>query len=706
MAKVTWFWESDDGSEFKPFSAAYSRMVEAAYAKDPKQTWPCKMRGNDYAFDFAKMVQTNTETGSKRRIRREGGAAAAAAAAPAAAAAASSSKPGYWEWQDDSLAWKKFDAPVAALLEEKHSAGATEVKTKVRGWDYHFDFTAMTQKNLGTGTERNIRRTAGPAPKAPAAAAAAAKSAAAAAAAKKRKAEEECAGAPAAKSAVSPAAGKSSAEKIVKKGRGVVDKYSGLVDKGHILEEGKDVWMCTLNQTNLGENNNKFYIIQVIEDDKTGKWWTWNRWGRVGAVGMSKLQEFGDKESAKADFRKKFRDKTKNDWSARESFVKHSGKYQLMDIDYGEDKGAAGAAAAAAAAGGKIPDCTLPPRVRAVMELIADTKGMTDLMKELDIDVKKMPLGNISKKQVKEAFLQLKKIETELAKPKPNHTTLLEASSQFYTLIPHDVGYSKLSAISTKAQLEKKMEMLDVMADLEIAARVLGEAAKMKEHPLDAAYSKLNTKLKPLPKGAVWDAINQMVKTTHGKTHNSYSLSVTDIFEVERPGEAARYAKFAHNHNRALLWHGSRVTNWMGILSQGLRIAPPEAPVTGYMFGKGVYFADCVSKSANYCHCGHGKDTGFLMLSEVALGDMHELYGAKKLDKAPGSTLSAKGMGKFAPTKFDHTPAHDHGTHWPLGPMGDAPLTSPSTLLYNEYIVYDVSQIRSRYLVKVQFHFK
>lgn len=31
---------------------------------------------------------------------------------------------------------------------------------------------------------------------------------------------------------------------------------------------------------------------------------------------------------------------------------------------------------------------------------------------------------------------------------------------------------------------------------------------------------------------------------------------------------------------------GSRLTNFMGILSQGLRIAPPEAPATGYMFGK------------------------------------------------------------------------------------------------------------------------
>lgn len=28
---------------------------------------------------------------------------------------------------------------------------------------------------------------------------------------------------------------------------------------------------------------------------------------------------------------------------------------------------------------------------------------------------------------------------------------------------------------------------------------------------------------------------------------------------------------------------GSRTTNYVGILSQGLRIAPPEAPVTGYM---------------------------------------------------------------------------------------------------------------------------
>ncbi len=74
-------------------------------------------------------------------------------------------------------------------------------------------------------------------------------------------------------------------------------------------------------------------------------------------------------------------------------------------------------------------------------------------------------------------------------------------------------------------------------------------------------------------------------------------------------------------HNKQLLWHGSRLTNYVGILSQGLRIAPPEAPVTGYMFGKGVYFADMVSKSANYCFTNATNNTGLMLLCEVALGN-------------------------------------------------------------------------------------
>jgi hypothetical protein len=51
------------------------------------------------------------------------------------------------------------------------------------------------------------------------------------------------------------------------------------------------------------------------------------------------------------------------------------------------------------------------------------------------------------------------------------------------------------------------------------------------------------------------------------------------IFRIDREGEKKRYKPFKELPNRKLLWHGSRATNFAGILSQGLRIAPPEAPV-------------------------------------------------------------------------------------------------------------------------------
>lgn len=56
-------------------------------------------------------------------------------------------------------------------------------------------------------------------------------------------------------------------------------------------------YACTLNQTNIGSNNNKFYIIQLLEEGD--RFACWNRWGRVGEVGQSKLSYFVLLEDAK-----------------------------------------------------------------------------------------------------------------------------------------------------------------------------------------------------------------------------------------------------------------------------------------------------------------------------------------------------------------------------------------------------------------------
>lgn len=72
------------------------------------------------------------------------------------------------------------------------------------------------------------------------------------------------------------------------------------------------------------------------------------------------------------------------------------------------------------------------------------------------------------------------------------------------------------------------------------------------------------------------------------------------VFKIEREGETEAAREIKDIGNRRLLYHGSSLFNFIGILSQGLRIAPPEAPTTGYMFGKGVYFADMFGKSYGY----------------------------------------------------------------------------------------------------------
>jgi len=46
-------------------------------------------------------------------------------------------------------------------------------------------------------------------------------------------------------------------------------------------------------------------------------------------------------------------------------------------------------------------------------------------------------------------------------------------------------------------------------------------------------------------------------------------------------------------------------------------------------FGKGIYFADLVSKSAQYCFTDKKNPVGLMLLSEVALGNVHELKKAK-----------------------------------------------------------------------------
>ena len=128
-----------------------------------------------------------------------------------------------------------------------------------------------------------------------------------------------------------------------------------------------------------------------------------------------------------------------------------------------------------------------------------------------------------------------------------------------------------------------------------------------------------------------------------------------------------------------------------------MRIAPPEAPKTGYLFGKGVYFADFAGKSAPYCASYLSNGIGIFVLCEVALGNPQELLQPNcDADELPKGFHSTHALGRQRPNpKGSRYIEKDIEV-----PMGKQENFSGGYMGCNEFIVYNTNQIRMKYLVK------
>lgn len=127
------------------------------------------------------------------------------------------------------------------------------------------------------------------------------------------------------------------------------------------------------------------------------------------------------------------------------------------------------------------------------------------------------------------------------------------------------------------------------------------------------------------------------------------------------------------------------------------------------MFGKGVYFADMSSKSANYCWSHSSANMGLLLLCDVELGDpMLELTSANYnagSDAKAGGMLSTLGKGTTVPQGWkDASCVHPslQGVKMPDTSTPPGSSGGYHGLMYNEYIVYDIAQIRQKYLLHVR----
>ncbi|KAJ6651866.1 hypothetical protein lerEdw1_015971, partial [Lerista edwardsae] len=672
-----WEWESAGG--WLQFLPEESEALSQA-ARVGKRS----INLGETSVDLLKMVRRDKETGQERRV---------------AAAVQDQDSCFVWQWQGDQEGdWFPYPADTCLALEAARNGHVeTTVEVMVGRTRYKLDTTRMVQTNTRTGFERPMERRESDAAETEGGGSQLSNCSTNEPVAKKKKGQNTA--------SASASQGEGDGIGNIRPRKGGFESVRTLVVKGKAPVDPE--CSAKLGKTNLQFNNNKYYIIQLLEDDGTQNYSVWMRWGRVGKPGQHSLVSCGgDLAKAKDLFSKKFLDKTKNEWAKRGNFQKVPGKYDLLHMDYKASDAGDEEVSPQRTASGPKPASRLDLRVQALVEMICSIRTMEEMVMEMKYDSKKAPLGKLTAEQIRAGYQSLQKVEACL-KRKQTGRALLEACNEFYTRIPHDFGLRTPPLISTEQELQEKAQLLEALSEICVAIKLVRPEQPDLEHPLDRSYHSLGCELQPLESSSPdFQVLESYLLSTHAPTHRDYTMTLLEAFALNKESTTPASPFRSDLPNRMLLWHGSRLGNWAGILSQGLRVAPPEAPVTGYMFGKGIYFADMSSKSANYCFATREKDIGLLLLSEVALGECVELLEANPDgEKLPPGKHSTKGLGKLAPSPGNSTLLH--GAVVPLGPAEETGVVNPHgyTLNYNEFVVYDPRQVRMRYLLKVRFNF-
>lgn len=102
------------------------------------------------------------------------------------------------------------------------------------------------------------------------------------------------------------------------------------------IDDDGIIFNASLNQTNIGGNNNKFYRLQLLYNDDD-QYYAHTRWGRVGEYGQVKTMGPFDLDGARKEFDKKFKDKSGHTWDERSEPVK-KGKCKFLEKNYEDDE--------------------------------------------------------------------------------------------------------------------------------------------------------------------------------------------------------------------------------------------------------------------------------------------------------------------------------------------------------------------------------
>lgn len=212
-----------------------------------------------------------------------------------------------------------------------------------------------------------------------------------------------------------------------------------------------------------------------------------------------------------------------------------------------------------------------------------------------------------------------------------------------------DVLACKIAQETTKAEVSKEGTILDALS-LKVALCTKEEEFQIKRHM-----------------GACVNHYKQAFRVINEKTDKRF------YNHMKKEGMTEKDIYY--------LYHGSRNQNYYGLITEGPRLNP-NAPITGKMFGQGIYTANQARKSLNYTSLSGSywakgtSNQAFLAVYKVCYKNpMHVKHWSREMTRYTGK--------KIAP--YDAVFAH-----------GGADLINDEIIIYNE------AQCTLQYIIELQ----
>jgi len=447
---------------------------------------------------------------------------------------------------------------------------------------------------------------------------------------------------------------------------------------------------ATLNKTDLTGGNNKYYQIEAHVSKDKKKYRLYSRYGRVGHSGTEEERiPPQDLNSLLAAFESLKAEKT----GSRKGYVEVQmastkmgssvNNQRILSDDIKKDK-------LKSDDGKDAPKDNISPHIAKLVNRLFEEAGQavrSSLSGSLQTTAEN-PLGTLTLTQINQGKNVLQEIQDLLTK-KPKlidsiNSDVLLLSNKLYSAIPQVMEHRpkksdgdkamdewlKKMALNNADKLDKQTELLDLLADVQgmVGGFATTDVAK-KHKEIGCEYTLVDEKDDSFRK------VKEYYSSSHSR-HHGWKSNMVRLWRVSVKGQKDKHVPFMKDvGNIKPLFHGSGPQNILGICKHGLLMRPPGVYVTGSMFGNGLYFADQSSKSEQYAFGRYGGgsgrgDTFFMFVADVALGKIRKYQ-----------------------TPQSHLQEPPKGYHSVQGEAG-------SSLVHNEFIVYNLKQHMLQYLIE------